>query len=71
MKALFKPFDRLRVLALLLWALPVVALLPLGLFWLWRAEVLPWWLLAIVPAAALLSKFCISPPTMTVGLLPQ
>jgi predicted GTPase len=48
LKALFKQFDRLRVLALLLWALPVVALLPLGLFWLWRAEVLPWWLLAMV-----------------------
>lgn len=26
--------DRLRVAALLLWALPVVALLPLGVWWL-------------------------------------
>ncbi|MDG4598247.1 MAG: 50S ribosome-binding GTPase [Candidatus Contendobacter sp.] len=48
MKALFNRLDRLRVAALLLWALPVVALLPLGLFWLWRVEALPWWLLALV-----------------------
>ncbi|MBS1222715.1 MAG: hypothetical protein H6R23_2335 [Proteobacteria bacterium] len=38
MKSWFNRLDRLRVLALLLWALPVVALLPLGLFWLWRAS---------------------------------
>ncbi|MDG4554896.1 MAG: 50S ribosome-binding GTPase [Candidatus Competibacter sp.] len=52
MKTLFNRFDRLRVLALLLWALPVVALVPLGLFWLWRAEALPWWLLAMVLCSA-------------------
>ncbi|MDG4550415.1 MAG: 50S ribosome-binding GTPase [Candidatus Contendobacter sp.] len=48
MKALFNRLGRLRMLALLLWALPVAALLPLGLFWLWRAEALSWWLLALV-----------------------
>ena len=52
MKSWFNRLDRLRVLALLLWALPVVALLPLGLFWLWRAEALPWWLLAMVLCSA-------------------
>ena len=48
MKSWFDRLDRLRVLALLLWALPVAALVPLGVFWLWRAEALPWWLLAMV-----------------------
>ncbi|MDS4029235.1 MAG: GTPase [Candidatus Contendobacter sp.] len=52
MKALFKQFDRLRVVALLLWVLPIAALPPLGLFWLWRAEALPWWLLALVLCSA-------------------
>jgi predicted GTPase len=52
MKTLFNRLDRLRLLALLLWALPVVALVPLGLFWLWRAEALPWWLLAMVLCSA-------------------
>ncbi len=52
MKTLFDRLDRLRVLALLLWALPVAALVPLGLFWLWRAEALPWWLLAMVSCSA-------------------
>ena len=42
MKTLFNRLDRLRLLALLLWALPVAALIPLGVFWLWRAEALPW-----------------------------
>ena len=37
MKALFDRFDRLRLFALLLWALPFAALLPLGAFWLWQA----------------------------------
>ena len=40
------------MLALLLWALPVAVLVPLGLFWLWRAEALPWWLLAMVLCSA-------------------
>jgi len=52
MKALFNRLDRLRLLALLLWALPVAALVPLGIFWLWRAEALPWWLLAMVLCSA-------------------
>ncbi len=52
MKTLFNRLDRLRLLALLLWALPVMALLPLGLFWLWQAEALPWWLLAMVLCSA-------------------
>ena len=33
-KALFDRFDRLRLFALLLWALPFAVLLPLGAFWL-------------------------------------
>lgn len=52
MNTLFNRLDRLRVLALLLWVLPVAALVPLGLFWLWRAEALPWWLLAMVSCSA-------------------
>ncbi len=52
MKTLFNRLDRLRMLALLLWALPVAVLVPLGLFWLWRAEALPWWLLAMVLCSA-------------------
>ena len=49
---MFSRLDRLRLLALLLWALPILALAPLGLFWLWRAEALPWWLLAMVLCSA-------------------
>ncbi len=52
MKALLDRLDRLRLLVLLLWALPILALAPLGLFWLWRAEALPWWLLAMVLCSA-------------------
>lgn len=44
--------DRWRVLALSLWLLPVIALMPLGLFWLWQARALPWWLLAMVVCSA-------------------
>ena len=39
--------DRLRLVALLLWTLPVAALLPLGLLWLWQSGNLPWWLAAM------------------------
>lgn len=52
MKTLFNRLDRLRLLALLLWTLPVAALAPLGVFWLWRVEALPWWLLAMVSCSA-------------------
>lgn len=48
----FKRIDRLRLTALLLWALPVVALLPLGLFWLWRSGTLFWWLAALLVCSA-------------------
>jgi hypothetical protein len=34
----------LRLFALLLWALPFAALLPLGAFWLWQARRCRWWL---------------------------
>ena len=52
MKRLLSRIDRWRLAALLLWALPVVALLPLGAFWLWQAEALRWWLLAMVACSA-------------------
>ena len=45
--------DRLRLIALLLWTLPVAALLPLGLLWLWQAGHLPWWLATMVACSAL------------------
>jgi len=44
--------DRLRLVALLLWMLPVAALLPLGLFWLWRTGTLYWWLAAMLVCSA-------------------
>jgi predicted GTPase len=44
--------DRLRLIALLLWALPVAALLPLGALWLWQAKALSGWLLAMVVCSA-------------------
>lgn len=52
MKTLFKQLDRLRLVALLLWALPVAALLPLGMLWLWRSQALSWWLVAMVACSA-------------------
>ena len=44
--------DRLRLLALLLWALPVIALLPLGLLWLWRSGAMFGWLAALLVCSA-------------------
>ena len=44
--------DRLRLAALLLWALPVAALLPLGAFWLWRSGAMLWWLGAMLICSA-------------------
>ena len=52
MKTLFNRFDRLRLAALLLWALPVIALLPLGIVWLWQIKALSGWLLAMVACSA-------------------
>ncbi len=52
MKALFDRFDRLRLFALLLWALPFAVLLPLGAFWLWQVGRLSWWLAAMIACSA-------------------
>jgi uncharacterized protein len=52
MNSFFSRLDRLRVLALLLWALPMVILLPLGMLWLWQMRALPYWLAAMVAASA-------------------
>ncbi len=52
MKAVFTRLDRGRLLALALWLLPVAALLPLGLLWLWQERALSWWLLAMVACSA-------------------
>ncbi|QQS54708.1 MAG: GTPase domain-containing protein [Candidatus Competibacteraceae bacterium] len=52
MKTAFPRLDRLRLTALLLWALPVAALLPLGGFWLWQAGKLSWWLATMLACSA-------------------
>ncbi len=44
--------DRLRLFALLLWALPLAALLPLGLWWLWQNGAMPYWLAATLAFSA-------------------
>jgi predicted GTPase len=49
---LFNRLDRLRLIALLLWALPIVALLPLGAFWLWQTGMLYGWLAAMIACSA-------------------
>ena len=49
---MFNRIDRLRLIALLLWTLPVAALLPLGLLWLWQSGNLPWWLAALLGCSA-------------------
>lgn len=49
---LFKRLDRLRLIALLLWALPVAVLPPLGVYWLWQEGMLPWWLVAMIGCGA-------------------
>ena len=49
---MFDRIDRLRLIALLLWLLPVIALLPLGTWWLWQSGNLPWWLAALVGSSA-------------------
>jgi len=52
MKTLFKRLDRLRLLALTMWALPLIALLPLGMLWLWQSKALSGWLIAMVLCSA-------------------
>ncbi len=52
MKSWFDRFNRLRLLALTLWVLPLVALLPLGMLWLWQSETLSIWLIAMVVCSA-------------------
>ncbi|NCA71335.1 MAG: GTP-binding protein HSR1 [Sphingobacteriia bacterium] len=47
MTSLLMRIDRLRLLALVLWAVPMLALLPLGLLWLWQLGVVWVWLLAL------------------------
>ncbi|UHD16719.1 GTPase family protein [Thiocapsa bogorovii] len=48
MNTLLSRIDRLRLLALLLWAVPVAALVPLGLLWLWQMGAMRYWLVALV-----------------------
>ena len=49
---MFDRIDRLRLIALLVWLLPIAALLPLGTWWLWQSGNLPWWLAALVGCSA-------------------
>ncbi|HCK82618.1 MAG TPA: 50S ribosome-binding GTPase [Candidatus Competibacter sp.] len=53
MKRLIGRFDRLRLASLLVWTLPVTALVPLGTLWLWQENAFLWWLLAMVVCSAL------------------
>ncbi|MCG6897277.1 MAG: GTPase domain-containing protein [Thiocapsa sp.] len=52
MKALLTRIDRVRLAALSLWAVPVAALVPLGLLWLWEAHALRLWLVALLVLSA-------------------
>lgn len=52
MKFWINRLDRLRLFALLLWALPIIALLPLGLLWLQQAQALFVWLIAMALCSA-------------------
>jgi predicted GTPase len=52
MKQLLSRFDPLRLIALLLWTLPIIALLLLGALWLWQSHTLSWWLLAMAGCSA-------------------
>ncbi len=49
---MFSRSDRLRLSALLLWTVPLVALLPLGLWWLWQNGVMAYWLVATLGCSA-------------------
>jgi predicted GTPase len=44
--------DRLRLFALLLWAMPIAMLLPLGAWWLWQNGAMLAWTLALLACAA-------------------
>lgn len=48
MKLILTPSERLRLLALVLWAVPILALLPIGLIWLWQLEAIRYWLVALL-----------------------
>ncbi len=50
---MFNRIDRLRLLALILWILPVLALAPLGIWWLWQNGAVVFWLLAMLTFSAL------------------
>jgi len=49
---MFSRSDRLRLFALLLWAVPLAALLPLGLWWLWQNGAMAYWLAATLAFSA-------------------
>ena len=49
---MFTRSDRLRLFALLLWAVPLAALLPLGLWWLWQNGAMAYWLAATLAFSA-------------------
>jgi len=53
MKHLLRRFDPLRLAALLLWLVPVAALLPIGIYWLWQSNLMSWWLGTLVGCSAL------------------
>jgi uncharacterized protein len=48
MKTFLSRIDRLRLLSLLLWAVPIAALMPMGLIWLWQLEAMRFWLFALI-----------------------
>lgn len=52
MESWFNRFDRLRLAALLIWTLPIIALLPLGIVWLRQVEALSTWLIAMTVCSA-------------------
>lgn len=52
MKVLLARLDRLGLIALLLWTVPVLGLLPLGLLWLWQAGAATLWLSALLGFSA-------------------
>jgi len=49
---MFSRNDLLRLSALLLWAVPLAALLPLGLWWLWQNGAIAYWLAATLAFSA-------------------
>ena len=51
--SLWRRLDRGRLLAMALWALPALSLLPLGLAWLWQQDVIVFWLAGTVATGLL------------------